>query len=149
MRACELEAESHDRSDSVCIFRKCHRPSIKGCENVLASVEKSHTPAGDRTQNAIFERTQTAGRQICEACALSGGSVRRFVHTSSCIAVAAVDTKQGARYDEADLNEWSTLETDAYGYAKSAAEQLVRKRCAQAAPLPIVCADVCVCDTRR
>ena len=75
-------------------------PSLRGCENVLASAKKHLA------------------------------TVKKFVHTSSCIAVAAVDTKGGgATYDEADANAWSTVETDPYGFAKSRAEALVRETC--------------------
>ena len=77
-------------------------PSVDGCRNVLASVRRS-------------------------------GTVKKFVHTSSCIAVAAVDTKGGGDkfYDEGDFNEWSTAASDPYGYAKTAAEALVRETCAE------------------
>ena len=75
-------------------------PSLEGCRNVLASVEKHLA------------------------------TIKKFVHTSSCIAVAAVDSKGGgATYDEADFNGWSTVETDPYGFAKSSAEALVREAC--------------------
>lgn len=75
-------------------------PSIEGCRNVLASVAKHP-------------------------------SIEKFVHTSSCIAVAAVDTKGGGEaYDEEDFNGWSTASSDPYGYAKTAAEALVRETCA-------------------
>jgi len=84
-------------------------PSLKGCENVLASVARH------------------------------AGTIKKVVHTSSCIAVAAVDTKRGAPYDEADANAWSTVERDPYGYAKTAAEALVREKCAaMAMPLATI-----------
>ncbi|KAH8058304.1 dihydrokaempferol 4-reductase [Aureococcus anophagefferens] len=82
-------------------------PSLEGCRNVLASVEKHLA------------------------------TIKKFVHTSSCIAVAAVDSKGGgATYDEADFNGWSTVETDPYGFAKSSAEALVREACEKMA-LPL------------
>ena len=57
-------------------------------------------------------------------------TVRKVVHTSSCIAVAAVDTKgDGSSYDETDVNAWSTAESDPYGYAKTRAEAVVRDAC--------------------
>lgn len=101
-----------DVTDSGDAAAKIIAPSVDGCRNVLASVRRS-------------------------------GTVKKFVHTSSCIAVAAVDTKGGgacgARYDEGDFNAWSTAESDPYGYAKTAAEALVRETCAE---LQIPCATI-------
>ena len=58
-------------------------PSLKGCENVMSSVAK-------------HQRT-----------------IRKVVHTSSCIAVAAVDDVRSAEeYDETVVNHWSTLAND-------------------------------------
>jgi len=77
------------------------KPSVKGTNNVLASVKK-HT-----------------------------STIRRYVHISSIAAILNLNKgkeyeKSGNAYDENDWNEWSTVEKgDAYGYAKTTAEKIV------------------------
>ena len=52
-------------------------------------------------------------------------SVRRLVHTSSIAAVMHFEAPDGHVFSEADWNDRSTPATDAYGYAKTAAERAV------------------------
>jgi len=81
--------------DSKNAEEKILKPSLEGSKNVLGSVRRS-------------------------------GSVRRLVYTSS---VAAVQSAFGLDashvFTEDDWNGWSTLESDAYGFAKAAAERML------------------------
>ena len=57
---------------------------------------------------------------------VADGLSRRFVVTSSCIAVQIHDKPLEHVFTEDDWNTWSTVENgDAYGYAKTQAEKLV------------------------
>lgn len=72
------------------------RPSVEGTANVLASAKKH------------------------------AGTIRRFVHLSSCAAVQNLDKPKDHVFTEVDWNTWSTAENgDPYGYAKTRAERLV------------------------
>ena len=66
-------------------------------------------------------------------------SVRRLVHTSSVAAVMHFAAPDGHVFTEADWNEQSTAETDAYGYAKTAAERAVGAFADAAAGRDVVC----------
>ena len=76
----------------------------------------------DRIVKPAVQGTQN----VIDAARLAG--VSRIVHISS---VAAVQSPYGLdeshTYTEADWNEWSTIQTDAYGFAKTAAEVLLQK----------------------
>mmetsp|Transcript_4420 Transcript_4420/g.15362 ORF Transcript_4420/g.15362 Transcript_4420/m.15362 type:complete len:362 (-) Transcript_4420:58-1143(-) len=53
-------------------------------------------------------------------------SVKRYVHTSSCIAVQSMEKPEDHIFTEKDWNEYSSIATgDAYGYAKTQAEKQV------------------------
>jgi len=82
-----------DVLDSANAAEKILKPSLQGSRNVLKSIQRS-------------------------------GSVRRLVYISS---VAAVQSPYGLEeshvFGEADWNSWSTLERDAYGFAKTSAER--------------------------
>jgi len=53
------------------------------------------------------------------------GTVKILVHTSSCIASMSFEKPEDHVFTEEDWNTWSTLESDAYGFAKTEAEKLM------------------------
>lgn len=64
--------------------------------------------------------------------------ITRFVHTSSIAAIMAFDKGPGHVFTEADWNDWSTTARgDAYGYAKTEAERMVRVLCMEKVKHPV------------
>lgn len=90
-----------DVLDTANAAEKVLKPAVAGSENVLASV----------------------GRV---------GSVRRLIYISSVAAVQrAYGDEESHTYTEEDWNTWSTLQSDAYGYAKMTAERMLWDRIGQ------------------
>ena len=81
---------------------KIVKPAVTGSLNVLASVRRSP-------------------------------SVARLVYLSSVAAVQSASGKPDEHlYTEADWNDFSTVDSDAYGYAKTTAERMLWRECASA-----------------
>ena len=95
--------------------------AIKGCDGVFHCAAAVFFAAAD-PQTAIVDPSVRGTRNVFSAIAKSG-SVRRVVHTSSIAAVYDYTKPHDHRFTEADWNDASTLEVDAYGLAKVSAER--------------------------
>ncbi len=90
-----------------------HSAAVVDIQEVADPYATIVKPAVDGTRNVL-------------ASALASGSVKRFVITSSCIAVQIYDRPLDYVFTESDWNTWSSVEKgDAYGYAKTESEKLV------------------------
>ena len=84
-------------------------------EVVLGSKESIITASVDGTKNVLSSVDKSK-------------KVRRFVQTSSVAAIQKYDQSPNHKFTEKDWNDWSSVEKgDAYGVAKTRAEQLVNK----------------------
>ena len=105
-------AGSYDEAFTGCaaVVHSAAVVDIEQVDDPYATIVK---PAVDGTRNVL-------------ASAVAAGTVKRFVITSSCIAVQIHDQPLDYVFTEKDWNTWSTVENgDAYGYAKTQAEKLV------------------------
>ena len=89
---------------------------VDGVVHTVAIVEViDNTDAENRILKPALEGTRTALESAARV-----GSVRRFVVLSSVAAVQSMLGKPDSHvFTEADWNDWSTLATDAYGFAKA------------------------------
>lgn len=95
--------------------------AVAGCQAVCHTAAAVFFAAKD-PQREIVDPSVKGTLNVLEA-ARSSGTVRRFVHTSSMVAVYGFDKSKDHLFTEADWNTTSTLENDPYGVAKVAAER--------------------------
>lgn len=126
-------AEDMGKSSSLKLFAGdllqagSYDAAFDGCEGVVHTAAVVEILDKSDAENKIV-RPSIEGTENVLASIRKAGSVRRFVHTSSCIAIQSMDKPDGYVFTEEDWNEWSTVENgDAYGYAKANAEKLVWK----------------------
>lgn len=106
------KAGSYDEAFAGCAA-VIHSAAVVDIQEVADPYATIVRPAVDGTRNVL-------------ASAVAAGSVRRFVITSSCIAVQMYDKAPEYVFTEEDWNSWSSVERgDAYGYAKTQSEKLV------------------------
>jgi nucleoside-diphosphate-sugar epimerase len=103
--------------------------AIAGCDGVF------HTAAAvlfaaDDPQKSIVDPSVDGTRNVFASIA-AAGTVKRVVHTSSVAAIYSFDKPNDYLYTEADWNDSSTVDVDAYGLAKVAAEREALKLAAQ------------------
>ena len=96
--------------------------AVAGCEGVIhvAAVARLAAP---NPQAQIVDPSIEGAKNVLSAATKAG--VRRVILTSSIAAIGSYRASQDHPLTEADWNEQSTAETDAYGYAKTAAERAV------------------------
>jgi nucleoside-diphosphate-sugar epimerase len=109
-------------------FRDCravvHSAAVVEIQQVADPYRTIVKPAVEGTRNVL-------------ASAVASQSVLRFIMISSCIAIQSYDREPGHVFTEDDWNTWSSVENgDAYGFAKTQAEQLVWKCVEDAAKCP-------------
>jgi nucleoside-diphosphate-sugar epimerase len=111
---------------------------VSGCD---LDIEGSYLPGFDNCDGVIHTAAKVAlgnSQSIVDSSVLgtrnilntidSVGSIRHYVHTSSCAAIQTYDKPNEHVFSESDWNDWSTLERgDAYGVAKTRAERLVHE----------------------
>ena len=95
--------------------------AIAGCDGVFHTAAAVFFAADD-PQRAIVDPSVEGTRNVFAAVA-KAGTVKRVVHTSSMAAVYSFDSPPDHTYTEADWNDSSTVEIDAYGLAKVSAER--------------------------
>ncbi len=95
--------------------------AIAGCEGVFHTAAAVFFAADD-PQKAIVDPSVDGTRNVFASIA-KAGTVKRVVHTSSMAAVYSFDKPPDHVYTEADWNDSSTVELDAYGLAKVSAER--------------------------
>lgn len=104
------EAGGFDRAFAGCAA-VVHTAAVVEVLDSSDAQERIVKPAVAGTKNVVAS---------CRACA----SVQRLVMTSSVAAVQSPLGKPDSHvYTEADWNEWSSISTDAYGFAKTSAER--------------------------
>ena len=96
--------------------------AVAGCGAVIHVAARARLSAKD-PQRQIVDPSVQGVENILGAVA-KAGTVKRFVQTSSVAALFSRPQK-GKIYDEEDWNDAATVESDAYGFAKTAAERAV------------------------
>ena len=104
--------------------------AIAGCDGVFHTAAAVFFAADD-PQKAIVDPSVEGTRNVFGAIA-KASSVKRVVHTSSIAAVYSFNKSSSHTYTEADWNDTSTVDIDAYGLAKVSAEREALKLAAGA-----------------
>ena len=101
--------------------------AFKGCAAVVHTAAVVEILDKSDAENKIVRPSIEGTENVLESIR-KAGTVRKFVHTSSCIAIQSMDKPDDYVFTEEDWNEWSSIARgDAYGFAKTSAEKLVWK----------------------
>ena len=95
--------------------------AIAGCDAVCHTAAAVFFAARD-PQKDIVDPSVQGTTNVLES-ARRAGTVKRFVHTSSMVAIYGWNQPKGHVFTEADWNTSSTLDVDPYGVAKVEAEK--------------------------
>lgn len=95
--------------------------AIAGCDAVFHTAAAVFFAAKD-PQKDIVDPSVQGTRNVLDS-ARKAGTVKRFVHTSSMVAIYGWNQPKGHVFSETDWNTSSTLEVDPYGVAKVEAEK--------------------------